>query len=677
MRAKTIGRLGTGCLVSVLSLAGIARGQQTYSWSNPAGGDFGETGNWSPAHVPGLLDTAVFSLNSSYSVSSAEFRELAELRFSAGSVNLDTGGVFADSILVSGPAVLQTGESFLGFEQLEISSGAKVVNTGFLFPQNVNAKMTITGPGTRLEEANELFNATITNSAVVSSATFGTSFDGSSTVSDGALINTSFLYGGNLDPLTPSTLHIANGATLSTRTAYLGGSTSKGPTHAKVTVSGPTARWGSEQYLSVGDQGIGTLNIRDGALVQNTLSTGFSTMMIGYLIDPSAGFGTVASGYVEVVGAGSRLINTRGQISIANLNTGTGGMLSGTLSIRDGGFVSSSSISSASQSSGIVGIRSGVGYAEVVGPSSLWQQDGTFTVGPNGGTGHVRVFAGGQIQAATLRLDANGAVDSRSTIVIDGPGSRIDLASIAYIGGTLTVSNSGAINAPTLYVYGQGPNPIRGRLQIADSRVSTNFLTISGGNVVLTAGADSLLNTASLTIVREFVPGDNPLGLLDVGASKILLDYAGSSPRIQMIVHTRTGRNNGDWNGRGISSSLAASDPTHFGVAIVEAADVGITTYGGQPINGNALLIGGALLGDANFDSIVNISDFSLLAANFNRSNMYWARGDFDHSLTVNIADFAMLASNFGRTFPADAGRIPEPAAAIALLLPTFFQRRR
>ncbi|MBK8027314.1 MAG: hypothetical protein IPK19_39455 [Chloroflexi bacterium] len=57
--------------------------------------------------------------------------------------------------------------------------------------------------------------------------------------------------------------------------------------------------------------------------------------------------------------------------------------------------------------------------------------------------------------------------------------------------------------------------------------------------------------------------------------------------------------------------------------------------------------------GNANDDTIVNISDFSILAAAFGTvpdGGAWDARADFNRDNVVNISDFSILAANFGQT---------------------------
>jgi hypothetical protein len=53
--------------------------------------------------------------------------------------------------------------------------------------------------------------------------------------------------------------------------------------------------------------------------------------------------------------------------------------------------------------------------------------------------------------------------------------------------------------------------------------------------------------------------------------------------------------------------------------------------------------------GDANRDGAVNVSDLSLLAANYGTTNgATWAMGDFTGDGAVNVSDLSLLAANYG-----------------------------
>jgi hypothetical protein len=74
------------------------------------------------------------------------------------------------------------------------------------------------------------------------------------------------------------------------------------------------------------------------------------------------------------------------------------------------------------------------------------------------------------------------------------------------------------------------------------------------------------------------------------------------------------------------------------------------------------------LLGDANHDGVVNTSDFSILAANFNSATgMSAATGDFNGDGIVNAEDFEELAANYGQNLfapPAAGEELPQSLGA-------------
>jgi len=99
-----------------------------------------------------------------------------------------------------------------------------------------------------------------------------------------------------------------------------------------------------------------------------------------------------------------------------------------------------------------------------------------------------------------------------------------------------------------------------------------------------------------------------------------------------------------------------------------------------------------AMMGDANVDQRVDLTDFNVLAANFGSTNADWWHADFNGDERVNLDDFNILAAHFGQSAGASgptsddwsrlSAAVPEPAAAGATLLactalPRVRRRRR
>ena len=162
--------------------------------------------------------------------------------------------------------------------------------------------------------------------------------------------------------------------------------------------------------------------------------------------------------------------------------------------------------------------------------------------------------------------------------------------------------------------------------------------------------------------------------------------YTGASPLTTVQNQLKGGFNGGAWTGNGITSSSAAASAgaahkTALGIA--EATDYNSSfpaTFRGQTIDSTSVLIRYTVSGDANLDGTVNLTDFTILAANFNGSSKRWAQGDFNYSGNVALTDFTFLASNFNQSLAAQtvAAVVPEPGgASLALLVAAGWTARR
>jgi len=82
------------------------------------------------------------------------------------------------------------------------------------------------------------------------------------------------------------------------------------------------------------------------------------------------------------------------------------------------------------------------------------------------------------------------------------------------------------------------------------------------------------------------------------------------------------------------------------------------------------------LAGDATQNRVVDTADFTLLAANFNKSSVGFSKGDFNYDGTVNALDFNILASQFGKSIapppPAPVVSASSQVAAV-LAVPDLF----
>ncbi len=73
------------------------------------------------------------------------------------------------------------------------------------------------------------------------------------------------------------------------------------------------------------------------------------------------------------------------------------------------------------------------------------------------------------------------------------------------------------------------------------------------------------------------------------------------------------------------------------------------------------------LIGDANADGKVDLSDFVILRGNFGKELLGIEHGDFDRDGMVGLADFTLLKQNFGTASP-----VPEPSTLLLVVISTF-----
>ncbi len=228
--------------------------------------------------------------------------------------------------------------------------------------------------------------------------------------------------GGNLyiGDSSSGTLSISNGGAAACNFYSYIGNSSGG--NGLVTVSGTGSTWTNSATLYVGNSGSGTLSISDGSAVASK-----------YGLSCYVGNGTGSTGMVTVDGAGSTWTNS------GSLQVGNSG--SGTLSITDGGAVSSNS--------GYIGVvRGGAGDATVDGTGSTWTNNSFLTVGCSG-SGALSIANGATVSSTYCFVgDSSG---SSGAVTVNGTGTTLTTSLYLFVGhsgsGTLTISGGGSVSS--------------------------------------------------------------------------------------------------------------------------------------------------------------------------------------------------------------------------------------
>lgn len=248
-----------------------------------------------------------------------------------------------------------------------------------------------------------------------------------------------------------------------------------------VSVEGDGALWTLGDFLSVGREGLGVLDIADGGAVSNSGD--------GY-VGEAAG----SEGEVTVDGAGSRWTNSD------RLLVGVQG--AGTLNISNGAEVTDGT-------EGIVGDQAfGVGAVTV--DDASWVSDGLLYVG-NYGIGRLEVVNGGSVSntygTAGFYADSSGEID------VDGSGSTWRNSAEINIGnhgnGVLDITGGGLVTGDTAsrignYADGVGAATVSGAGSLWSNagtlyvgREGKGALTLSDGGEVDVGSGDGTLVVAA------------------------------------------------------------------------------------------------------------------------------------------------------------------------------------
>jgi hypothetical protein len=271
---------------------------------------------------------------------------------------------------------------------------------------------------------------------------------------------------------------------------------------------------------------------------------------------------------------------------------------------------------------------------------------------------------------STLNINVNNVAPvavttSGSNIVVSEAGSQQTFGGITgvTVNGSATnnvLNFNGPLATPFTFVNNSTTtlNLNSGVLNFANATpitLGTLAIAASAGAVMPTqATAEAQLVVKALTIATG--------GTLDLANNELFLNYtSGADPIATIAGYLNTGYNNGPWNGVGIISSAAQSNPK-FALGYADSADAGNPAG----LVANQIKIMYTLQGDLNLDGAVNGVDFGVVAANFNKTITGWDAGDFNYDGIDNGVDFGALSTNFNQGIGLTASATIDPMTSPA-----------
>jgi autotransporter-associated beta strand protein len=272
---------------------------------------------------------------------------------------------------------------------------------------------------------------------------------------------------------------------------------------------------------------------------------------------------------------------------------------------------------------------------------------------------------------ATLTLDGTSASNSISGVIGNGTaGGNLALAksnsSVWTLSGANTYNGGTTVSAGTLLIDPTSTPKTTSALGAGSASITGGLLQLAPG----VTGGNGPAVSSSVNLTSLSITGN---GQFDVNNNHIIITYGATDPFSTIANYIKSGYNSGHWNGPGIMSTaaLTKTNGLSYGVGYADGKDGKVSGLVSGQIE-----VAYTLLGDANLDGIVNATDFTILAANFNQPVTGWDQGDFNYDGLVNATDFTDLAANFnqpdsGAASAGDVAALDAFAAANGLSLPT------
>jgi hypothetical protein len=236
-------------------------------------------------------------------------------------------------------------------------------------------------------------------------------------------------------------------------------------------------------------------------------------------------------------------------------------------------------------------------------------------------------IAAGRLSIATVSL--SGATWNNSASMFVGgsstaPGGTASLTignnSVLRVGGELRIYNAGTVS------WNSGTVSVGGALNVIDG----HFIESPNGARLLKVG--SVATSAG--------------GIVDLNDNDMI---ASSTAYPAIATQIASARNNGAWNGPGITSSAAAANPTHnttLGVltgAEFHSAQGAAAQFDNSPVSETDVLVKYTWYGDTDFNGKVNFDDYVRTDNGFNNHLTGWFNGDFDLNNVVNFDDYVLI----------------------------------
>ncbi len=436
----------------------------------------------------------------------------------------------------------------------------------------------------------------------------------------------------------------SGGTTISAGTVQLAGSGTLGSTSNALSIaSGATLDMNGASATVGSLSGAGTID--------NVANAGASVLTAGGLNS-----NTTFSGVIK---------NTTGTVALNKVGTGTM-TLSGTNTYSGGVTLTGGDLSvgaAANLGAAANPIKFNGGVLQVTGTTLTTLANPVTWSAAGGG---FDIASSGNTFTVSAALSGGGLIKrGPGSLVVSGQYNTTSATTLTT--GNLTLSAGGNTSG---LISGGGNLTVSGGTKAAPGLVAAGIQT----NAVTITGAAQLGSGSATSVVTSYTLGGAAgawTGSLDLNGNKLAVEDA--TTHATTLANLRDQVQFGKANAFGISSTGL---PASFGIAVLDNAILGKTTFGGATVDANAVLVAPEVLGDSNADGAVDLTDLSTVLNNFGSTTAAWTSGNFDGGPTIDLTDLSDVLNNFGATNPnasADAIGVavatPEPGTLAVLAM--------
>jgi glucose/arabinose dehydrogenase len=231
---------------------------------------------------------------------------------------------------------------------------------------------------------------------------------------------------------------------------------------------------------------------------------------------------------------------------------------------------------------------------------------------------------------------------SAPVVLNDNVGIRVMLA-----GDTLSLTGAVTATGRTITKLGYGAVELN-NVRSAGLTVAAGTVRINPKGTPNDPAGTSVVNAYSIAAAAK----------LDLTNNSMIVNYTGAVGTL--VNDTRQHL----LAGRLTTTSGTAATGLGYGDNMV----LGQSTFGGQSVDADSVLIKFTYIGDSNLDGVVDVADLGNLASAW-QTSAPWTGGDFDYSGFVDVNDLGLLASNWqaGVGSPLGPQSLSEALAALGL----------